>query len=84
MKKTRRGRGMAEKRGIPEKSGSLSKGRSRCHHGTTTVQKLDEDLLVSFINLLPLTKRQRIRYLPKKTPEARQRREELAREIETL
>jgi len=38
------------------------------------------------INLLdypPLTKRQRVRYLPKETPEARQRCEELAREMGT-
>jgi len=38
------------------------------------------------MNLLdypPLTKRQRVRYLPKETPEARERREELAREMGT-
>jgi len=38
------------------------------------------------MNLLdypPLTKRQRVRYLPKETPEARERRKELAREIGT-
>jgi len=36
------------------------------------------------MNLLdypPLTKRQRVRYLPQETPEARQQREELAREM---
>jgi len=36
------------------------------------------------INLLdypPLTKRQRVQYLPQETPEARQQREEVAREM---
>jgi len=40
----------------------------------------DEDM--NLINLPPLTKRQRIQYLPQETPEARQQREELAKEIE--
>jgi len=39
----------------------------------------DEDM--NLINLPPLTKRQRIRYLPQETPEARQQREELAKEM---
>jgi len=39
----------------------------------------DEDM--NLIDLLPLTKRQRIRYLPQETPEARQQREELAKEM---
>ena len=41
----------------------------------------DEEM--NLIDLLPLTKRQYIHYLPKETLEARQRREELAREIGT-
>jgi len=41
----------------------------------------DEEM--NLIDLPPLTKRQRIRYLPQETPEARQRREELAREMGT-
>ena len=36
---------------------------------------------MNLINFPPLTKRQRIRYLPQETPEARQRCEELAREM---
>jgi len=39
----------------------------------------DEDM--NLIDLLPLTKRQRIRYLPQETPEARQQCEELAEEM---
>jgi len=39
----------------------------------------DEDM--NLIDLLPLTKRQHIRYLPQETPEACQQREELAKEI---
>jgi len=39
----------------------------------------DEDM--NLIDLPPLTKRQRIQYLPQETPEARQRREELAKEM---
>ena len=39
----------------------------------------DEDM--NLIDLPPLTKRQRIRHLPQETPEARQRREELAKEM---
>jgi len=39
----------------------------------------DEDM--NLIDLLPLTKRQRIRYLPQETPEARERREELAKKM---
>jgi len=39
----------------------------------------DEEM--NLIDLPPLTKRQRIQYLPQETPEARQRREELAREM---
>ena len=38
---------------------------------------------MNLIDLLPLTKRQRVCYLPKETPEARQQREELAREMGT-
>ena len=41
----------------------------------------DEEM--NLIDLLPLTKRQRVRYLPQETPEARQRCEELAREMGT-
>jgi len=40
----------------------------------------NEDM--NLIDLPPLTKRQRIRYLPQETPEARQRREELVKEME--
>ena len=39
------------------------------------------DKEMNLIDLPPLTKRQRVRYLPQETPEARQRHEELAREI---
>ena len=39
----------------------------------------DKDM--NLIDLLPLTKRQRIRHLPQETLEARQRREELAKEM---
>ena len=39
----------------------------------------DKDM--NLIDLLPLTKRQRIWYLPQETPEARQRRKELAKEM---
>jgi len=39
---------------------------------------------MNLINLPPLTKRQHVQYLPQETPEARQQREELAREMETL
>jgi len=39
----------------------------------------NEDM--NLIDLPPLTKRQRIRYLPQETPEARQRREELVKEM---
>jgi len=41
----------------------------------------DEEM--NLIDLPPLTKRQRVRYLPQETPEARQRCEELAREMGT-
>jgi len=41
----------------------------------------DEEM--NLIDLLPLTKRQCVRYLPQETPEVRQRREELAREMGT-
>jgi len=39
---------------------------------------------MNLIDLLSLTKRQRVQYLPQETPEACQQREELAREMETL
>jgi len=39
----------------------------------------DEDM--NLIDLPPLTKRQRIRYLPQETPEAHQQREELAKKM---
>jgi len=39
----------------------------------------DKDM--NLIDLPPLTKRQHIRYLPEETPEVRQRREELAKEM---
>jgi len=39
----------------------------------------DEEM--NFLNYPPLTKRQRVQYLPQETPEARQRREEVAREM---
>ena len=85
-----RGRDMEKRGRTPERSGTLIRGRSRCYYGTTTVQKLDEDFFAfeSFFrrgheldHLLPLTKRQRIQYLPQETPEARQRREELTKEM---
>jgi len=41
----------------------------------------DEEM--NLIDLPPLTKRQHVRYLPQETPEAHQRREELAREMGT-
>jgi len=41
------------------------------------------DKEMNLIDLPPLTKRQHVRYLPQETPEARQRREELAREMGT-
>jgi len=41
----------------------------------------DEEM--NLLDYLPLTKRQRVRYLPQETPEARQRREELSREMGT-
>jgi len=41
----------------------------------------DEEM--NLIDLPPLTKRQRVRYLPQETPEARQQCEELAREMGT-
>jgi len=41
----------------------------------------DEEM--NLFDYLPLTKRQRVRYLPKETPEARERCEELAREMGT-
>jgi len=41
----------------------------------------DEEM--NLLDYPPLTKRQRVRYLPKETPEARERREELAREMGT-
>jgi len=36
---------------------------------------------VNLLDYPPLTKRQRVRYLPQETPEACQRREEVAREM---
>jgi len=41
----------------------------------------DEEM--NLLDYPPLTKRQRVRYLPKETPEARERRKELAREMGT-
>jgi len=41
------------------------------------------DKEMNLLDYLPLTKRQRVRYLLKETPEACERREELAREIGT-
>jgi len=41
----------------------------------------DEEM--NLLDYLPLTKRQRVQYLPKETPEARERRKELAREMGT-
>jgi len=41
----------------------------------------DEEM--NLLDYPPLTKRQRVRYLPKETPEAREQREELAREMGT-
>jgi len=41
----------------------------------------DEEM--NLLNYPPLTKRQRVRYLPQETPEARQRRKELSREMGT-
>jgi len=45
---------------------------------------LSSDEEMNLIDLPPLTKRQRVRYLPQETPEARQQHEELAREMGTL
>jgi len=42
----------------------------------------DEEM--NLLDYLPLTKRQRVCYLPKETPEARERREELAKEMGTF
>jgi len=42
----------------------------------------DEEM--NLLDYPPLTKRQRVRYLPQETPEARQRREEVAREMGLL
>jgi len=39
------------------------------------------DEKMNLLDYLPLTKRQRVCYLPKETPEARQQRKELAREM---
>ena len=39
----------------------------------------DEEM--NLLDYPPLTKRQRVRYLPQETPEARQRRQEVAREM---
>jgi len=50
VQKTRRGRCMAERRGMLERSGSPSKSRLHHHYETTTVQKLGEDFLASFIS----------------------------------
>jgi len=44
---------------------------------------LSSDEEMNLIDLLPLTKRQCVRYLPQETPEARQRCKELAREMGT-
>jgi len=41
----------------------------------------DEEM--NLLDYLPLTKRQRVRYLPQETPEACQRHEELSREMGT-
>jgi len=41
------------------------------------------DEKMNLLNYPPLTKRQRVWYLPKETPEAHQRHEELAREMGT-
>jgi len=41
----------------------------------------DEDM--NLLDYLPLTKRQRVQYLPQETPEARQRHEELSKEMGT-
>ena len=59
----------------------------QCHKNWTktflppTTPPSDEEM--NLIDLLPLTKRQRVRYLLQETPEAHQRREELARELGT-
>ena len=57
--------------------------QQRCKNWTKTFlpssPPSDEDM--NLIDIPPLTKRQRIRYLPQETPEARQRREELAKEM---
>jgi len=50
---------------------------------TFLLSSLPSDEDTNLINLLPLTKRQRVRYLPQETPEAHQRHEELAREMGT-
>ena len=57
--------------------------QQQCKNWTKTFLPLsppsNEDM--NLIDLLPLTKRQHIRYLPQKTPEAHQQREKLAKEI---
>ena len=70
-----------ERRGSPEGSGLPFRGGPCRRHGTTTAQKLGENFLAAFIDLLSLTKRQRVCYLSKETLEACQQCEELAREI---
>jgi len=49
-KKTGRGKGIAERRRMSERSGSLSKG-GLCHRcETTTAQELDEDVFATLIS----------------------------------
>ena len=59
--------------------------QQRCKNWMKTFQPssspADEDM--NLLDYLPLTKRQRVRYLPQETPEARQRREELSKEMGT-
>jgi len=59
--------------------------QQRCKNWMKTFQpsssSSDEDM--NLLDYPPLTKRQRVRYLPQKTLEARQRREELSKEMGT-
>jgi len=43
------GKGTEKRGGMPARPGTLSRGRSHHHCGTTMAQKLDEDLLATFI-----------------------------------
>jgi len=69
----------------PEADRVAAVEQQRCKNWVKTFQPSsspsDEDM--NLLDYPPLTKRQCVRYLPQETPEARQRREELSKEIET-